>query len=450
MFALSLKNILKGFTPSLVRPLWARLEASPLGSRLARGAFWSLTGTAISRSLSVVASIFVARMLGKVGFGELGIIQSSITMFGTFAGFGLGLTATKHVAEFRSKDPARAGRIVGLSSVVSWVTGSAMAVALFVLSPWLSTNTLAAPQLSGLLRIGALLILLSAINGAQTGALAGFEAFRRIASISLVAGMATFPLVVGGALWRGLEGVLLGLAASQAVTCFLNFHGLRAEARCARVPLTYKGLSREWIVLWRFSLPALIGNLLVGPAYWLCSIMLVNTSDGYAQMGLFNAANQWFAALLFLPGILGQAALPVFSEIVSGNDGVKSRKVFAFYIKLNAAVVAPLVFLGCLASPLIMSTYGAGFREAWPTLIVVLITAALFAVQVPIGQVIAASGRMWLGSALNFGWAVCFVLLAWVLLPWGAFGLAGARLVAYMVLTLLTFPFAALLLKGTK
>jgi hypothetical protein len=67
--------------------LWDRLEASPLGYRLARGAFWSLAGTFISRGLSLIASIIVARMLGKVGFGELGIIQSTMGMFGVFAGF---------------------------------------------------------------------------------------------------------------------------------------------------------------------------------------------------------------------------------------------------------------------------------------------------------------------------------------------------------------------------
>src|SRR4029453_12131551 len=107
-----------------------------------RGAFWSLSGTLISRGLALLASILVARVLGKVGFGELGIIQSSVGMFGTFAGFGLGLTATKHVAEFRTKDPARAGRIISLSSLVSWMTGGVMAGLLFVLAPWLAARTL--------------------------------------------------------------------------------------------------------------------------------------------------------------------------------------------------------------------------------------------------------------------------------------------------------------------
>jgi len=37
-------------------------------------------------------------LLGTVGFGELGVIQSTVGMFGVFAGLGLGMTATKYVA----------------------------------------------------------------------------------------------------------------------------------------------------------------------------------------------------------------------------------------------------------------------------------------------------------------------------------------------------------------
>ena len=54
------------------------------------------------------------------------MIQSTVGMFGVFAGFGLGLTATKHVAEFRQSDPDRAGRIIGLSGLFAIGPGGLM------------------------------------------------------------------------------------------------------------------------------------------------------------------------------------------------------------------------------------------------------------------------------------------------------------------------------------
>jgi len=447
---MTLKAFLVSAAPGFLRPYWKRLEASPLGYRLARGAFWSLSGAVISRGLGLVSSILVARMLGKVGFGELGIIQSTVGLFGTFAGFGLGLTATKYVAEFRIKDPARAGRIIGLSSLVSWITGGIMSVLLVFSGPWLATHTLAAPHLGGVLQVGSLLLLLGAINGAQTGALAGFEAFKRIAHINLVAGIAAFLLMVGGAWWRGLEGAVLGLVLSHAFNCLLNYAGLRAEAHRTGVPLVWAGSSSESSVLWSFSLPAVGSGLMVTPVYWLCNTMLVNSPGGYGQMGLFNAANQWFGALLFLPETLGRVVLPVLSETIGKNEHANSRKVLAYYIKLNAAVAAPVLLLGCVASSFIMTSYGPGFAEGWPILIVVLITAAFLAIQGPVGHVIAASGRMWLGSMMNLGWAACFIFSTWLFIDWGAFGLANARLLAYATHGIWTFAFAAHLLKPTR
>lgn len=441
---------IRAFVPPLFLSLWDRLVASPLGYRLAKGAFWSLAGTLLSRGLGLCAAILVARMLGKTGFGELGIVQSTVGMLGTFAGLGLGLTATKHVAEFKDVDPARAGRIVGLSSLMSWIAGGVMAVLLLALGPWLAANTLAAPHLGGILRFASLLLLLGAVNGAQTGALAGFEAFRAIARINLITGVATFPLMVGGGWWRGMEGAVCGLVLSNVLNCLLNFVSLRAEAARAKVPLDYANISGELSILWRFSLPALGGSLFVGPVNWACSAMLVNKVGGYAEMGVFNAANQWFGAILFLPSALGQAALPVLAECLSRHDHAKARKVLGFYLKLNAAVIAPIVLVGCLVSPWIMASYGTGFGQAWLTLVVILITAGLLAVQTPIGQIIAASGRMWLGTLMNAGWAVCFVCFTWSFIHWGSLGLAGARLGAYLVHAIWASSFAIMLLRRNR
>ena len=116
--------------------------ADSLRGRFARGAAWSLIGAVISQGLTLAACILTARILGRAGFGELGIVNTTVGMFGVFAGLGLGLTATKYVAEFRANDPARAGRILALSSAVAVVAGGVISVVLFLLAPFLATRTL--------------------------------------------------------------------------------------------------------------------------------------------------------------------------------------------------------------------------------------------------------------------------------------------------------------------
>src|SRR5882672_5888251 len=80
------------------------------------GAFWALVGAVVSRGLTLASSVVAGRLLGTTGFGEVGMIQSTQGLFGVLAGAGLGLAATKYVAEFRSVDAAKAGRCVTLAT----------------------------------------------------------------------------------------------------------------------------------------------------------------------------------------------------------------------------------------------------------------------------------------------------------------------------------------------
>lgn len=436
--------------PSSLRKYTNRIEASPLGYRLAKGVFWSLIGAVISRGLTLVASIIVARIIGKEGFGELGIIQNTVGMFGVFAGFGMGVTATKHIAEFRETAPQRAGHIIALSSLVSIAAGGAMAAALFIFSPWLAASTLAAPHLSWLLRISVLLLFLSAINGSQTGALAGFESFKAIARINILVGLLSFPVMVICVLAGHVAGAVWGLTITMGLNCAFNHFTLRALAREKNIPLGSEGCFAEWPILWQFSFPAILGGAMVIPVNWACNAMLVNQPNGYAEMGMFNAANQWFNALLFLPAILGQALLPVLSERLSVNDTARSARMMILSMKINGLAAGSLALALAGLSPFIMGLYGTDFRAAWPVLVVSLITAVLLSVQAPVGNMIIASGRMWLGFWTNLGWGIAFIGFTYGLLKWGGFGLSAARCLAYGVHAIWTFFIASAVVRPTK
>ena len=447
----TIRELAYTYSPSAIHSYLSRIEASDVGSRLARGVFWSLAGSVVSRGLMMLATILVARMLGKTVYGELGMIQSTIGMLGVFAGFGLGLTATKHVAEYRQRDPVRAGRIIGLSGVFATGTGSLMALGLFVFAPWLAEHTINAPHLTGILRIGALILFINALNGAQTGALAGFEAFKTIAYVNLGVGLLSFPVLVLGAYLGGLTGAVWALAINLCFNWLLNHLALRKEAQRYQVPFTLRNCGREWPILWKFSLPAFLAGSMVGPINWVCSAILVNRPDGYGEMGIFSVANQWYTLLLFLPGILGGVILPILSEQIGQNNTEQSMKTLVFAIKMNLLFVIPLVLVASIASPYIMSLYGEEFVDGWPTLVIVLMTAGLFAAQTPVGQVIAASGRMWVGVAMNISWGLTFIVGTLVLIDHGSLGLASARMLSYIFHATWTFWYAIWLIRdGVK
>jgi len=432
--ASNIHNLLYGFCPRSLRPFWDKVEASDIGSRMASGAFWSIGGALISRSLMLLASILVARMLGRDLYGEYGMIRTTVNMFLVFAGFGLGMTATKHIAEYRVNDPERAGRIMAISGLFALGTGTLVAVGMFVFAPWIASHTINAPQLTGELRIGAFILLLNALNGAQTGALAGFEAFKVIAKVNLWVGLLSFPLLVGGAYWGGLRGAVWALAANMIINWLINHIALRRVVAFTNIPFTTKGCLEEWPVLWKFSLPATLGGILVSPVLWACSAMLVNQPGGYGQMGIFDAANQWRLAILFIPTAVGQIVLPLLSNLNGVNDRDKYRKTLKYNALMNCGISLVVAVPVIVLAPIIMNSYGAGFEQGTMTLVLLSFSTILIAFNNVIGQAIASKGKMWIGFVFNFLWAIALLSCSQYILNigYGSYGLALANLVAYI------------------
>ena len=142
----------------------------------------------------------------------------------------------------------------------------------------------------------------------------------------------------------------------------------------AGIPISVKGCLSEWRVLIGFSVPALIGGMLAGPVNWLTNTMLVNQPHGYSEMGILSAANQWYFAVLFLPGALVSNAIPVLAERTARGDRAGLRKALMLCLKVNLAVAVPVVLFGSWGSRYILASYGSGFSDHWMTLVVSLLT----------------------------------------------------------------------------
>jgi O-antigen/teichoic acid export membrane protein len=426
--------------PPFVKERLRRVAASPLSYRLLHGTFWSLMGAVIARFLGFAASILVARWLGREGFGRLGVIQSTVAMFQVFAAFGLGLTATKYVSEFRTHDPGRTGRIIGLSHLVATVSGAVMSAVLFFSADWLSSHTLAAPELAPLLRIAAPVLLFSSINGSQMGALSGFEAFKDVAQVNLIAGLLTFPLTIVGTLLWGLTGATASLLASLVITCCLSQVRLRVQARKYFVPIQYSG-PHDWLVLWRFTVPAVLGGAMVPPVNWVCVALLVNSPGGYSAMGLFNAANQWRNLLMFIPGIMMQAALPIMSAAHSNGETTPDfYHTLKMAQNLIVAVAFPVATILMFGSGIILHIYGRGFYGGESVVIGLIATTLIQCIGAASGTAIEARGRMWMGLLLNGSWAASYLGFVYLTVTHlGANSLAFGLFVSYLVVTLSTF-----------
>jgi O-antigen/teichoic acid export membrane protein len=410
--------------------------------RFLQNIFWNLFGTVGARGLSFIATLCVARFLGKEGFGELGIIQSTVELLGTFAGFGLGLTTTKYIAELKDKDPERTGRIIALTNIISFVSGGIMMVVCLAAGGYLARHTLNAPQLVGILRISSILLPLLAIRGVQNGGLAGFQSFKNIAKISILQALLAVPLTIILVYWLGLQGAIFSLILSAMIGNILSSIALRKE--CV-VSATIPNYRRSWIergVLWGFALPAVLSGSLVAPVTWAANAILVNQPHGYAQMGLFNAANQIRMFILFIPNIIGMVTVPLLSEIHGQNNPDQFAQAVNANLRTLWGLTIPFGFLVIGFSSWLISLYGPAFQGGRTVLALMACVSIAYVASATMGQALIGSGKMWFGFLINLVWASIFLPLVIYLTPSkGAEGLAQAYFISYFFHTLVTLAF---------
>lgn len=435
---MSLLTMATSLLPAALRRRWEQLYSSDLRRRFVSGAFWSMLGAFVSQGLSFIATVIVARVLGRGDYGRLGMVRSTVQMFGVYAGFGLGMTANKHVAELHRTDPGRAGRILALSDSFALISGGIVAAVLVVVAPWLAGRSLADPGLSGPLRAGAALLLLTAVTGAQNGALSGFEAFRSIALRSALAGLSAIPFMLTGVYLGGLTGAVWGLTATVALNVVVNQIALHQEMRRTGVQLNFRRCWDERKILFHYSLPAVLSHSLVGPAMWAANAILVNTVDGYREMGTFTAAKGVHNLVMMVTMTMGAPLFPMLA-----SRGARSGEGLGRANMLLTWMLALLVILPLMALPeLLEIAFGRDF--AGPTLrrtfVLVMFYTGIMVYKQGLARVLAARGLMWWGLLSNLTWAAVLLASAWLLRGHGAVGLALAFVIAYVTNTVFFVP----------
>lgn len=401
--------------------------------RFIHGTKWIIIGSAFFNFCILISNILAARILGVEQYGELGIIQSTIGMLSIVAGLGIGVTATKYIAEYKTIDKEKTGNIISLSIIITIISGFILAVSLLFLSPFIASSLLNKQELTTPLQISSGILFFGAVNGAQIGALIGFEAFKKYTITNIIVGFFIIPITIIFITLFGLIGAIVSNIGYIFIGLLINGWFLRHEYHKFGIRINFRKGLRESSIIWKFSVPAIMASLIVSIATWLAYLLLVNQQNGFFEMGLYNAANQWRSVLLFIPGIIGQVSLPLLSEQYGYRRHTKINQFLKQNIILIAVVSIPIALLFSLLSNLLMSQYGNSFNEGSLTLIIILITATFLAIETPIGTIITASGRMWLGFYLNVAWAFVLIIASWFLVSYGAIGLALAFLISYII-----------------
>jgi len=409
-----------------------RLRGNTALGIFVRGSAWTISGSGFSQVLMLAGTVLVCRYLGTIGFGEFGMIRSTASLFDSVASAGLGLTASKHVAEFRYSNPAKAGRLLALIWILTGGCGLVISAIVFFSARDLATQTLNNARLIVPLRFASALILTQAIDSVQTGTLAGLHAFRRIAVTNVVSAVVGVPLMVIGARYGGLEGAILGLVLIYLCRLLMNCVAWHSEVGRSQISLKQRNIWQEHSLLWSFSLPVFLSGLLSAPSNWVANTILARTAAGYAELGVYTGAVQWLTMACAIPNMLLTVATPVLCQLPAAS-GARRRFALRLLAAVSLVSISAALAVGTTA-PYLMRLLGKGFADRYDVLWLILAAAVVSNVAGVIRVMVLTARDQWGLTASYAIYAVTAIAVTYAARNHGAIGRASAHMAADILL----------------
>ncbi|MBK1706980.1 oligosaccharide flippase family protein [Halochromatium glycolicum] len=416
-----------------------RFSESDIVKRLASGSVWSLVNALVTKGAALVQAVLLARILGVSGFGEWGLILSTLSTVGVFASFGLAVTTTKHVAEWHRNQRERLGNLITLLQLAAVLLGL-VAFSLLVLGAGsIAQHMLEAPQLEGAIMIVGVIVLLNGVSSVYKGILQGLERFRDVTLLESLISIVSVLFVVVLTYSHGVIGTTIGLAlASLSSAIAFGVLGLR-QLLALNIRFSPKKAFREWKGITDFALPTTMGNLIVTLSFWIANVVLARQPNGFEEMGGYQAANQWRTMLSFFPTQMLAAYIPVLSSLLVERQSRMlslQNKALAMVVVVTLSLTLPVVIL----APWLMSIYGSGFTEFWAVLAIVAVIPVFDMVHVVFQKTAIVRGYAWTLLVSNFAIVFCVTVgVFWLIPKFVAIGLAITLLSAYAARALVEF-----------
>ena len=406
-------------------------------SSLLKDSMWAMSGNVIGYGLLLFAGIIIARYLGKDVYGEYGLVKSTMFYLGSFASFGLSITATKYVAQIKESNVYHIKQLVYAIMKIACGFSVMVAIILFLVAETLA-EYLGNDGFTLAFRVLGIVIVLRAVNLTQTGILAGLKLFKYSALSNVWSGITMLVTSVPLTYIYGLNGAFIALLLSQFVACLFNYFSVKREM--INMPNSHNKSYYEKEIL-RFSFPIALHETLYMICGWGTTILLTKLSS-VGELGIYTATNQWNAVIAFIPLILSNIVLSYLSSNVDNKK--KHELIFRRMLLANfiAAFIPFIVFY--VLSDLIVSFYGNSFIGMKDVFNISIFSTISMTLGNVLSTELLSRGKKWIVLMVKGGREIMTLLLfAFFLIYMN--GIDGAKILAILNVLGYTLYFLVLL-----
>lgn len=390
---------------------------------------------ALSLVLSMIRTKFAAVLIGATGTGLLANFVAVQGLFATVSGLGIQSSAVRDVASAYAKgDSAQIGRAVLTLRRSCWITGVVGALALLLLSPWVSKLTFGSHEYQWQIAALGITILLGNLYGGQVALIQGTRRIADLARIQILAGAGGTGAAIACYFWLGLRGLVPALLISAVIQLVLAWTFAR-QVPVPVVTMSYRDSFMNARGMVSLGI-AMMWTGLVGSAVAYGINIVITHHLNLQAVGIYSAAmalSGVFAS--FVLNAMGSDYYPRLTG-VADNDAALNRLVNE-QTEVGLLLAAPgLVATITLAPWIVQIFYTREFLPAATLLQWFTLGCLGRVIGWPLGYLLMAKakGKWLIGSETT----IHAVHLALVYVGVELFGLRGAALAFFLVYLLYT------------
>lgn len=387
----------------------ARAQAT--GRQIASGAAWLMLFKLVDRSIGLVSTLILARLLVPADFGLVAMATAVVAFTQLMSSFGF------DSALIQRQDARREHYDTAWSFNVLF--GAGMAIALCLLA-WPTARFYSDERLAPILLVLAGAALLGGLENIGTVAFRKELDFRSEFRFLFAKRIVAFAVTVAMAFafrsyWALVVGTVTGRVASVWISYRLHPFRPRFSLR-ARADLMHFS---KWIFL----------SSLIQFFHARSTDFILGRTVGSHGLGIYNLASEIAtmpSSELIAP--LNRAVYPAYARLNNDHDGLRERflEVFGVICLIGVPVCAALF---CVADPAVRLVLGANWLEAIPLIQVFALSGLLSALSSNLYLVVVAMGRPQANTFLSGSvLIVALPTVVWASLNHGIQGAALAQL----------------------
>ncbi len=383
--------------------------------------------------IRMVSAKAVALLIGPVGYGLVGLLQSTIEFVGTGTRFGLLNAIVREIATASgSGDEEALGRTIQAVRLAMLGSGALGAACMVLFARKISMLTFGSEEHATAIAVLSSVVLLKTL---AQGRFSIMQGLRRIQDLALAKVLGSvFGAVAAITLLAvyGLRGVV-PLIVAGAICSFLVSWWFLRRAAIPKSRLSFRTFLRTIRPLMALGFMFLLAGLATNGMGYTARVM-VGRRFGTEGVGFYSAA--WGISGMFVGFVLQAMGTDFYPRLCAvADDAREMRRLVNEQTTIGVLMALPgILFFLSLAPLLIRLFYSAKFLPATNLLIFMMLGMAVRVVAWPLGYIKIAKMRNGIFLATEVGFVIGYLLALWFLLP--AIGIVAAGvgwLIAYVL-----------------